>query len=227
MSQSYLKVQLDAKKYSLLTAQLSALQYQLNPHFLFNTLQSIDLEILKATRHPTNANRMISGLSELLRYSLKAPDLSATVREEIDATNNYIELQNLRSGEPFQVIWSCENRLLEYHLPRLLLQPIVENSIIHSSLPDPQKLKIKICFRLLPNGLAITVTDNGLGMDPNRLQTLRKNMANDPVETQGRHIGLINISQRIQLAYKEGSVNVWSKQGLGTVVSIRGIQDYD
>lgn len=98
MSQTYLNVQLDAKKYALSTAQLSALQYQLNPHFLFNTLQSIDLEILKACSKPTPANQMILELSSLLRYSLDAPMKPVTVQEEIAVTKNYIDCSLLSTG---------------------------------------------------------------------------------------------------------------------------------
>jgi len=223
MSKTYLKVQLDAKKYALMTAQLSALQYQLNPHFLFNTLQSIDLEILKAAKRPTAANAMIAELSELLRYSLNAPTAPVPLREEIHATDSYIRLQALRSGEPFQVVWDYTPELLDVQVPRLLLQPIIENSIIHSSLSDPADLRIKLRFRVHEGTLTITVIDNGRGMETDQLALLRKSIQDDQVEANGRHIGLKNISQRIRLTYPDGQMKLWSRKGLGTIVKISRI----
>lgn len=227
MSQTYLKVQLDAKKYALSTAQLSALQYQLNPHFLFNTLQSIDLEILKLTKRPTAANRMISSLSELLRYSLSGPTHRVSLGEEIAATKNYIELQNLRTGEPFRVIWQYKEELLSVPMLKLLLQPIIENSITHCGLESVGKLVVKI--RIYQEGpyLKLAVIDNGLGMEKSQLVKLQEQINDDNVEQSGRHIGLKNIGQRVRLAYSHGYIKLWSKAGMGTVVVIGGIEKQD
>ena len=223
MSQTYLKVQLDAKKYALSTAQLSALQYQLNPHFLFNTLQSIDLEVLKIGRRPTPANHMISALSELLRYALDEPMKKVTVREEIDATKNYIDLQSCRLGEQFYVIWEYGPEVLAMPMLRLLLQPIIENSISHSGLSSPEELKIKIKIKKKTESLVFSIIDNGLGMSSETLQELRIRITDDQVESSGRHIGLKNISQRIRLSYPQGYMKLWSKEGMGTIVEIGGI----
>lgn len=223
MSQTYLKVQLDAKKYALSTAQLSALQYQLNPHFLFNTLQSIDLEIMKAAKRPTTANQMISELSALLRYSLNAPMTPVTVREEIEATKSYIHLQSLRLGEQFQVTWEYSPKVLEETILRLLLQPIIENSISHCAHSRTEDLKIRIRIYIRRGFLTITVIDNGLGMSADRLHTLQHNISDDRVEETGRHIGLKNISQRVRLSYPDGYVKLWSREGMGTIVIIGGI----
>lgn len=223
MSQTYLKVQLDAKKYALSTAQLSALQYQLNPHFLFNTLQSIDLEVMKAARRPTAANQMISELSALLRYSLNAPMTPVTVREEIEATKSYIHLQTLRLGGQFKVIWEYEEDVLEKMILRLLLQPIIENSISHGLHAGAEDLQIKIRICIRRGFLTITVIDNGPGMSADRLSVLQQNLADDQVEETGRHIGLKNISQRVRLSYPNGYVKLWSREGMGTIVVIGGI----
>lgn len=220
MSQTYLKVQLDAKKYALSTAQLSALQYQLNPHFLFNTLQSIDLEILKIARKPTPANQMISELSELLRYSLDEPMKPVTVQEEIGVTKSYVSLQACRLGEQFQVFWDYEDEVLPLPMLRLLLQPIIENSLTHAGLTSRDELKIKIRIRQKEDLLVFTVIDNGMGMDRERLSSLRLSIADDQVESTGKHIGLKNIGQRIRLAYPNGYMKIWSKEGMGTVVEL-------
>lgn len=220
MSQTYLKVQLDAKKYALSTAQLSALQYQLNPHFLFNTLQSIDLEVLKLGKGPTAANHMISALSELLRYSLDEPMKQVSLREEIEATKNYIDLQQCRLGEEFTVIWEYPEEILSHPMLRLLLQPIIENCIAHSQLPCAQELKIKIRIRIISGLLSIRIIDNGRGMSKEKLAQLAGCIADDQVEPSGRHIGLKNISQRVRLSDPNGRIRVWSREGLGTIVEI-------
>lgn len=225
MSQTYLKVQLDAKKYALSTAQLSALQYQLNPHFLFNTLQSIDLEILKIGRKPTPANHMISALSQLLRYALDAPMKKVTVREEITVTKSYIDLQACRLGEQFHVIWEYRSEVLDMPILRLLIQPIIENSISHSGLSSPEELKIKIKIQKKKEYLVFSIIDNGLGISPDTLQSLRIRITDDQVESSGSHIGLKNISQRVRLAYTDGYMKLWSKEGLGTIVVIGGIKE--
>lgn len=225
MSQTYLKVQLDAKKYALSTAQLSALQYQLNPHFLFNTLQSIDLEVLKIGRKPTPANHMISALSGLLRYALDDPMKKVTVQEEIQVTKSYIDLQTCRLGEQFQVIWDYRPEVLSMPMFRLMLQPIIENSISHSGLSSPEELKIKIKIRKKEGRLVFSVIDNGLGMSPETLRDLRLRIMDDQVEDSGRHIGLKNICQRVRLSYPDGYMKLWSKKGLGTIVEIGGIAE--
>lgn len=226
MSQTYLKIQLDAKKYALSTAQLSALQYQLNPHFLFNTLQSIDLEILKATHRPGSANHMIADLSELLRYALEAPMKPVTVKEEITVTKSYIQLQSYRLGEDFHIIWDYEEDVLEKTMLRLLLQPIIENSVAHYNPGLHRQLKIKIKIRF-KNTLSCTIIDNGPGMEAAKLALIRENLADNSIENNSRHIGLKNISQRLRLAYPKGTLTVYSKPQLGTIIIINGIEQAD
>lgn len=221
VSQTYLKVQLDAKKYALLTAQLSALQYQLNPHFLFNTLQTVDLEILRAAKRPTLANEMIQHLSELLRYSLEAPLETVTVEREIAMTKRYVALQKARYGQMFEVIWDCAEEALDCRMLRLLLQPIIENSLEHAGLNEELKLLVKVKIRRKGEILEIVVADNGCGMEEGALKDLRERIDLDEVEADGRHIGLKNIAQRVRLGDEAGSLKIFSKASMGLMVKIR------
>ena len=95
--------------------------------------------------------------------------------------------------------------------------------IIHSQHETPEDLKIKIRIRKNQNGLAVTVIDNGLGITHRRLEELKKQLHEDQVDASGRHIGLKNISQRVRLAYENGYIRLWSKEGMGTIVIIGGI----
>lgn len=218
VSKTYLNVQLEAKKYALSTAQLSALQYQLNPHFLFNTLQSIDLEILKQQKGPTSANKMIAALSQLLRYSLDDPMKPVTVQEEISITKSYIELQQYKHGTYFQVTWEYSEEVLDCPMLRLLLQPLIENALTHSGKTPPEKLWIKIKIHRIGRHLQFVILDNGYGITSGRLTQLRAELTDTQVDSSGMHIGLKNISQRIHLAYEEGDMKLYSKEGMGTMI---------
>lgn len=218
MSQTYLKLQLDAKKYALATAQLSALQYQINPHFLFNTLQSIDLEILKIDKRPTPANQMITELSQLLRYSLDEPMKYVSVGEEITMTKYYIDLQSHKYGSNIGITWEYTEEVLNLPMLRLMLQPLIENSLTHSGKVPPEKLWIKIKIYQKANQLTFTVIDNGHGLSKDRLREIRQALTAEEVDSSGKHIGLANISQRVRLAYDLGSMEINSKTGWGTLV---------
>ena len=129
MDQSNTKIQLSERRYRQVVAELVALQYQINPHFLFNTLQSINFEILNITQKPIFVNTMIEHLSEILRYSLENPLQMANIGEEIEFTKKYIEIQRYRFDENFDVTWDYDEDILNHKTLRLLLQPIIENSI--------------------------------------------------------------------------------------------------
>ena len=225
ISKTYLSTQLNAKKYALSTAQLTALQYQLNPHFLFNTFQSIDLEILKITHMPTTANYMIEDLSFLLRYTLTNPNSNVSVSEEIEATRKYIHLQKLRLGDSFQVIWDYDEEVIEnYKVPKLLLQPLIENSITHKKHTTTGKCLIRISFTVDSQELSIKLTDNAGGMTPTQLASVKASLQSENIDSSGRHIGLKNIAQRIRLVFPHGNLKIWSKQNLGSVIIISGIE---
>ena len=225
ISKTYLSTQLDAKKYALSTAQLTALQYQLNPHFLFNTFQSIDLEILKIAHTPSTANHMIADLSYLLRYTLTDPNSNVSVSEEIEATRKYIHLQKLRLGDSFQVIWDYDEEIIEnYKVPKLILQPLIENSITYKTRTTTDKCLIRISFTADGQALSIKLTDNAGGMSNELLESVKASLKSDEIDSTGRHIGLKNIAQRIRLVFQHGDIKIWSKQNLGTVIIISGIE---
>lgn len=197
---NYLKTLLNERKFHAISLELSALQYQINPHFLSNTLQAIDFEVMRLSNGPTKANQMIEQLSEFLQYSLKSPNQDVSIAEEIEATQIYIELMKVRHPNRFDVQWEVDTTILSQPIPKLILQPMVENSI-HYCMQRPEtpgQLQIRIYPK--EDFLRIVVRDNGPGVDPERLKKIRQSLAHFEGFNQ-KHIGLQNLFRRLQLRF--------------------------
>jgi len=177
-------------------AQLEMLRYQLNPHFLFNTLNSIStLVLLKDT---ARANAMLSRLSSFLRYSLVGErEGLATVAQEIEALKLYLDIERTRFEERLRTRFDVSPEALEARLPSLLLQPIVENAIKYAVTPMEEGAEIHIDARVMGDRLVITVTDTGPGL-PAGDGALQDAL---PTTTSGTGVGLPNIRDRLQQAY--------------------------
>ncbi len=180
------------------SAQLEMLRYQLNPHFLFNTLNSIStLVLLKQTER---ANAMLSRLSSFLRYSLVGErEGLATVAQETEALKLYLDIERTRFEERLRTTFEVEPRALEARLPSLILQPIIENAVKYAVTPTEDGADIAVDIRLLDRGeglrLIITVADTGPGID---FAALR---GEAPATTSGTGVGLPNIRDRLAQAY--------------------------
>lgn len=202
--------------------ELLALQAQINPHFLFNTLEHIYLKTLAITGTPNEITRMIENLSAILKYSLSNPKSTISLREEIKATQAYVELVKARYKEKFDVFWDYREDLLEVKVMKLLFQPLIENSIYHGIKPCEKRCGIKIRLKKLQNDpeyLAIWVIDNGIGMSKEKLEEVQSRLLQDFDFSE--HIGLLNTNERLKLIYGNNfKLKVWSKLGLGTVVKI-------
>ncbi len=220
IEQSYLKTQLSERKYKLKMMELLALQSQINPHFLFNTLATISWETIIHLGESNYINRMIENLSDILRYSLESPSETVTLKKEIENTKSYIEIQKYRYGDKFDVIWECDTYTEDIEVTKLLMQPLVENSIYHGAKEKETKSKIKIKIKANSEYLDISVIDSGKGMTKVTLMEVRKKLETD-VE-QYEHIGLGNINKRLKLFYgNEYGLRIKSKYNFGSVVSIR------
>ena len=125
----FLQVSLNEQRFQAMTLELSALQYQINPHFLSNTLQMIDFEILRMAKRPTAANEMIQQLARFLQYSLSSPNADVSLEQEIQATRYYTSLMSRRHTDQLEVLWDIDEEVLAYPIPKLILQPVIENSI--------------------------------------------------------------------------------------------------
>jgi Predicted signal transduction protein with a C-terminal ATPase domain len=214
----YMQSQLSEKKYKLQWMEMLALQSQMNPHFLYNTLNGIYWEALGLTGKPNKASDMVENLSDILDYSLSRPNQAVTIQEEMEHTRRYIEIMKSRYNNRFDVIWEVDDTVLSTEIPRLLLQPLVENSIYHGIKEKEGMGLIKIRIVEKQGFVEAAVIDNGLGIPPERLSELRRNLSGALEEMTG-HIGLLNTNRRLQLICGEKSgLTIMSKPGTGTVV---------
>jgi len=205
-------------------AELTALQSQINPHFLCNTLESIRGQAL------VDGNReiakMMEALASFFRYSISRRGNFVTLRDELDNIKNYMMIQSYRFNNRFSldiIIEEDDEKAYDYLIPRLILQPVVENSIYHGLEVLPEGGKVVIEVTLTENILILTVSDNGKGMDPKTLSELNARIRSAKMETgeDGTGIALPNIHKRIQLLFgEEYGVNIYSTLNQGTDVEI-------
>ena len=174
-------------------AQLKMLRYQLNPHFLFNTLNAISTLVLDG--RGSTANGMVASLSAFLRYSLDSdPVQRVSLAQEIDATNLYLTIEQLRFGERLRVRMVITPEARSALVPSLLLQPLIENAIKYAVSPREQGGKIRIGGHVTGGMLQLEVSDDGPGM------------VNAPRLTNGRGVGIRNTCERLQVLYGERGV---------------------
>lgn len=217
-----LQLQLSERKLKLQVAQLQALQYQMNPHFLYNALQAVSYEILQLSKGiRTDANLMIENLSDIIRYSLGKTGSLVTLREEILNCNKYIEIQKIRYQNWFKVNWLVPEDLLDYPVLRLMLQPIIENSIIHGLRNKKNNGILNITIKKRNQRVYFYIYDNGVGMDCQTLNTLKSNLAKkiDEINYSSPKIGLENTNFRLILEYSPNSlIQIFSSTKKGTLV---------
>ncbi|MBA4086434.1 histidine kinase [Novosphingobium sp. ERW19] len=179
------------------SAQLAMLRYQLNPHFLFNTLNSISTLVLLKQTEPANA--MLSRLSSFLRYTLvNEPTARVTVAQEIETLKLYLDIERMRFEERLRTEFRIDDAVRNGLMPSLLLQPLVENAIKYAVSPMEYGAEITVEAQLVGPMLRVTVSDTGPGLPP----------GTDPssvfgVSSDSTGIGLANIRDRLVQAYGE------------------------
>jgi two-component system, sensor histidine kinase YesM len=222
IAKSRLEKELSDHQYALLCSRMATLQYQINPHFMFNTLQSIDDAVLQETGHAGAGNRMIGLFAELLRYSLEDPSDMVTVKREVTMTVTFEELAKYRTGNRMLVVWDYdEEKIAELRVPRLLFQPLLENVMNHGLQEDGQRTIVKIRMVLTGSLLEICLIDNGPGMDPSRLEGIRATL-DKGFSTDGRRVGLRNVHNRLVLLYgQECGLRLYSRPGHGFCIFFR------
>lgn len=217
LNTTFLNSQLAEQKYKQQAAELTALQLQINPHFMVNTLQTLNFEIYREVGKPTTANNIIEQLSDILKYSLAPVDVPVTLADELENIRKYVQIQKYRFPDRFVVYEDVDDELMDLPFKRLVLQPLIENSITHGLRPALGYGYIKIRIFIRDGRLWVSVIDNGIGMDRIKLENLRRNLLQD-ISTGG--IGLNNVNKRLILNYgRKSRLNILSHEGLGTAIS--------
>ena len=207
---------LEEQERLLLEARLDALQRQINPHFLFNTLNSITSLVRS---QPELAREMIVKLANILRVLLKDRDAFVPFREELAFTDDYLDIEVVRFGEKLKVVKEIAPETLDIVVPGMLLQPLIENSIKHGLEPRISGGTVTLRSRIDGEGMLIVeVEDDGVGM------SIERNPASgaEHLVRQGAGIGMKNVRERMEVQYgPPASVEVNSRPGRGTKVTLR------
>lgn len=210
--------------------ELTALQSQINPHFLYNTLETIRGQALIDDN--VEIARMVEALSAFFRYSISRKGNLVTLRDELANIENYMLIQRYRFNNRFsmEVIVDEEDEMAyDFLIPRLIIQPVVENVIFHGLEEKLEGGKVTIEVIVTDQNLILTISDNGKGIDGQKLKELNSRIQSDDVELdegekrnqRNTGIALPNIHKRIQLLFgDEYGVNVYSTAGQGTDVEI-------
>ena len=200
------------------TARLAALEAQLNPHFLYNTLQAIGTEAL--LNDQPQINRMLASLAANLRYSIKGGD-PVRLKDEIVYVNNYIMLQKMRFEERLHVQIEISDEYDNFLIPKISIQTLVENSILHGFDDTTESISIRIHASRKDELLQIQVTDDGCGIDEAHLQELKSEFQNYLTPGHIGKIGLANLYSRLQILYQgKASLEIESSPHQGTAVTL-------
>lgn len=198
------------------TVRLQMLKSQINPHFLFNTLNMIagtaQIEDAAATE------KMIHALSRLFRYNLKSTASVMPLERELRVVQDYMYLQQMRFGKRIQYFTDCSPETLEILVPSFMLQPLVENAVKHGLSARSRGGKILVRAWKEKRRLWISVADTGEGMDTEKLEAIKKALKEG--DEQGTGIGVGNIYRRIHAMYRDGEMFLYSRPGCGTAVQL-------
>ncbi len=207
-----IQIKLEEQERLLLHARMEALQNQINPHFLFNTLNSISSLV---RFDPDMAREVITKLAKILRRLLNTSDAFAPLREELEFIDNYLDIEVVRFGrDKLRVVKELDPASLDVVVPSMLLQPLVENCIKHGLAPKIEGGSIYLRSSLSDSRLIIEVEDDGVGMGSTHLE--------ESSSWMGMGIGMANISERLQVLYGDTArMTIDSQEGKGTLVRIR------
>ncbi|MDL2317605.1 sensor histidine kinase, partial [Eubacteriales bacterium OttesenSCG-928-A19] len=202
------------------TAELKALQSQINPHFLYNTLQTVHYMAYK--RNAYEINMIVDALSAILKYCLNNDSDIVPLSEELKMVDQYLIIQQARFLDRLQVQLDIEEGAESLQIPRMTLQPLVENSVQHGIQESTTSCTVQVRCLVESDTFRIIVSDDGMGMNAEKLQQVRESL-HDEVDSllTGSHIGLRNCWMRLRFLFQEAvEIQVDSTEGEGTTVCI-------
>jgi two-component system, LytTR family, sensor kinase len=203
-----IEMNLEQNQQLLLRARMDALTSQINPHFLFNTLNTVSSLI---RFDPDMARGVVLKLSNILRRLLRKHETFVPLREELEFIDDYLDIEVIRFGrDKLQIFKEIEDETLDAFVPSMLLQPMVENSIKHGLAPRLEGGQIRLRTHRRDGRLLIEIEDNGMGISPERL-----------LEVYGGGIGISNVHERLRLLYGDQfKMDIKSQEGQGTQIHI-------
>ena len=221
-----IEIKLEEQKRLVLQARLDALQSQINPHFLFNTLNSISSLV---RFKPDEARELVVKLANILRALLKKHDVFVKLRDEIEFIDNYLDIEVVRFGQDkLRVTKELDAETLDVIVPSMLLQPLVENSIKHGISPKIEGGSIVMRSRLHKERVVIEIEDDGVGMLPQEISSAMQNDrgaqngdGSEGMELAGAGIGMQNVAERLNVLYgTNAKMQISSKRDRGTKVTL-------
>ncbi len=203
-----IEMKLEQQERLLLQSRMEALQSQINPHFLFNTLNSVSSLV---RRDPDSAREMIVKLSNILRRLLRKGDSFAPLREEVEFLDDYLDIEVVRFGpEKLKIFKELDPNSLDHLVPSMILQPLVENAIKHGLSDKVEGGSIFVRSRAVEGRIVIEVEDDGVGMPVSGASS-----------SSGTGIGMVNVSERLQVVYGDAAqITVESQPGHGTLIRL-------
>lgn len=207
--------------------RLSVFQRQINSHFLFNTLSVIAK--LAYIEGALKTNELMVITSDLLRYSVEKSGKISTLSEEIQCCRNYIMIQTKRFGKRINFILDADPYIEDIRMPAMLIQPIIENAVLHGVGDMLKGAMIEIGIKFVKGRLQIKVRDNGIGIPKVSLEILRQLMSESNTSKSNGNIGLNNVKSRLNMFYGENvTLDINSEEGIGTevVIEIRELDRY-
>ena len=196
--------------------ELGFLQAQIRPHFMYNTLFSIKCAVDMGRKD--EAGHMLTTFIQLLRGVLSGPDEMMTIRSQMESIRQYVELQRFRYDGAFDALIECDEQAADCLIPKLLIQPLVENAILHGVNMEDGSGMITVIARRQGDTVAVQVEDNGKGMTQERI----REVMNAAEDADSSHLGVRNIHDRIRLHFgEEWGLHIESTPGQGTQITLR------
>lgn len=213
--------ELEKKVTALKQAQSAALQSQINPHFLFNTLQLINMSIMKDVGYDNDAIRIVTMFSDLMRTSYNTRDYLVSVEKELEIVGNYLSILEIRYKDRLQFSIHCDPTCQSLQTIKMILLPIVENSIMHGMEGAENGMHISIhCEQLKNDSICYRIRDDGAGMSSSVLSKIRQQIKKR-ISKEDQNIGLSNVNTRLNLVFGNSyTMEIDSRQGKGTCVTI-------
>lgn len=201
-------------------SQYDMLQTQINPHFLYNTLETINWMAYNMSNSENPVSKSLINLASFFRNTLTS-GYFVSIENEIKYTKEYVNILALRYGDLFDIEWDIDKSILSYTIIKICLQPIIENAVYHGIKQKNDKGLIKIKGLCDDNNIILIVSDDGVGIEKDALDELNKTLSETSFTNEKSHIGLSNVNQRIKIIFGDSyGIHVESTVGVGTDVYV-------